>query len=102
MVDHSDDPELQLLSSSNLDNRAGGSPVHHELHNSPLVTHAASIQLPHVFPQRGLLGSVLELRGKGFSPTPQDKRVYINTSAPCSAVVCGVQVSQPAVVSIFD
>jgi hypothetical protein len=93
MVDHIDDPELQLLSSSN---RVGGSPMQHELHNSPLVTHAASIQLPHVFPQRGLLGSVLEIRGKGFQTTPKDKRVYINTSAPCSAVVCGVQVSQPA------
>jgi hypothetical protein len=101
MVNDNDDPELQLLSSGSLDNRIGSSPLQHELHNSPLVTQAAAIQLPNVFPQRGLLGSVLQLRGNGFPTTPQDKRVYINTSAPCSAVVCGVQVNRLTLDFIF-
>ena len=98
MVDHLDDPELQLLRSG-FDNRLGTDPLHHELHNAPLFTHAAFTRLPQVFPQRGLLGSVLQLQGNSFPIIPQDKRLYVNTSAPCSAVVCGVQVSRPAPVS---
>jgi hypothetical protein len=96
MIDCSLDPELQLLrrgldveSSSRNHDR-----LQHELQNAPLFTHAAFTQKPKDFQQRGLLGSVLRQQGEGFPRNPDDERIYVNTSAPFSAVICGVQVSQ--------
>ncbi|KAH9938514.1 uncharacterized protein B0H18DRAFT_1091200 [Fomitopsis serialis] len=46
------------------------------------------------FPQRGLLGSVVEIydkKGTCAIDESQDERIYLNTNTPFSAVVCGVQ-----------
>ena len=52
----------------------------HQLTTSPLVTFSAFEQHPHAFPSRALLG------------TAGGERIYLNTNAPSSGVVCGVQV----------
>ncbi|KAH7907128.1 hypothetical protein BJ138DRAFT_1160878 [Hygrophoropsis aurantiaca] len=41
--------------------------------------------------QYGVLGSVSSIQSKSNVYTPIDPRLYINTNAPFSAVVCGVQ-----------
>jgi len=87
------DPELRLLRRGLGVQAPSGDRLHHELQNAPLFTHAALTYEPQAFQQRGLLGSVLSQQGTGFPAVPQDERIYVNTSAPYSAVVCGVQVS---------
>ncbi|TDL16631.1 hypothetical protein BD410DRAFT_615335 [Rickenella mellea] len=41
--------------------------------------------------QYGVLGSLLSVVDKDAEEKPQDPRLYINTNAPFSALVCGVQ-----------
>ncbi|KAI0356493.1 hypothetical protein OH77DRAFT_206502 [Trametes cingulata] len=41
--------------------------------------------------QYGVLGRVLAIKQPGSSHSPQDPRLYVNTNAPFSALVCGVQ-----------
>ncbi|KAJ6518103.1 hypothetical protein C8R47DRAFT_1031499, partial [Mycena vitilis] len=53
--------------------------LQHQLVTSPLLTYSAFKQRPAEFPSRGLLG------------TSAGDRVYVNTNAPSSAVICGVQ-----------
>ncbi|KAH9911387.1 uncharacterized protein B0H18DRAFT_1169579, partial [Fomitopsis serialis] len=57
----------------------------HEIQTAPIFTREAYAQGggPDCFPQRGLLGSVKDIA--------DDKRIYLNTNAPFSALVCGVQ-----------
>ena len=90
------DPELRLLNRS----RAfeSGGTLSHELTTAPLFTCDAYKIDPKLFPQRGLLGSVVRQMRTGFPLLPQDKRIYINTNTPSSALVCGVQVCECVVV----
>ncbi|KAJ7462991.1 hypothetical protein FB451DRAFT_1139792 [Mycena latifolia] len=53
--------------------------LHHQLVTSPLLTYSALEHRAADFPSRGLLG------------TSAGDRVYVNTNAPSSAVICGVQ-----------
>ncbi|KAJ7679442.1 hypothetical protein DFH06DRAFT_974912 [Mycena polygramma] len=53
--------------------------LQHQLVTSPLLTYSALKQRPAEFPSRGLLG------------TSAGDRVYVNTNAPSSTVICGVQ-----------
>jgi len=53
---------------------------HHQLINAPLLNLAALQQHLDYFPSRGILG------------TSDGERIYLNTNAPNSGVVCGVQV----------
>ncbi|KAJ3551358.1 hypothetical protein NM688_g4749 [Phlebia brevispora] len=82
--DHSDSEELQLLNHSALNER---STKDHELCTAPLVTRGAYLAAgaKDAFPQRGLLGAVVA------SESSSDPRIYLNTNAPFSALVCGVQ-----------
>lgn len=41
--------------------------------------------------QYGVLGSILGIGGQEDRSVPEDRRLYLNTNAPFSAVVCGVQ-----------
>ncbi|KAF9779993.1 hypothetical protein BJ322DRAFT_1023896 [Thelephora terrestris] len=41
--------------------------------------------------QYGVLGTILEIGGQEDESAPEDPRLYLNTNAPFSAVVCGVQ-----------
>jgi hypothetical protein len=45
------------------------------------------------FPQRALYGRVVAQHGAGMAKRADDSRLFINTNAPFSALVCGVQVS---------
>jgi hypothetical protein len=54
--------------------------LRHQLVTSPLLTYSALKYRRRDFPSRGLLG------------TSTGDRLYVNTNAPSSAVICGVQV----------
>ncbi|KAI0796526.1 hypothetical protein C8Q75DRAFT_790700 [Abortiporus biennis] len=80
--DEGDEEELELLtpqgSCRDLDTRILRE---HEISTAPLVTRAAFVAAggQKTFPQRGVLGQLL------------DYELYINTNAPFSTLVCGVQ-----------
>ncbi|KAJ7255111.1 hypothetical protein B0H12DRAFT_540731 [Mycena haematopus] len=77
--DIDDDSELAFLGTATInetDNRAN---FRHQLLTSPLLTRSALEHHVADFPSRGLLG------------ISTNDRVYVNTNAPSSAVICGVQ-----------
>jgi hypothetical protein len=60
---------------------------------TPLLTGDVFNTLPEdTFPQVALYGRVLLQCGSGLPNRPVDGRLFVNTNAPFSAVVCGVQV----------
>jgi len=68
----------------------------HQLRTAPIFTREAYTAAGAAlnFPQRGLLGSVLEVydrTGPVNVNECQDPRLYLNSNAPFSALVCGVQ-----------
>ncbi|KIO19148.1 hypothetical protein M407DRAFT_31200 [Tulasnella calospora MUT 4182] len=66
----------------------------HEVITAPLITRDAFAfgeGLLKVVPQYGVLGSILSVHEQGRKEEFADKRMYLNTNAPFSAVVCGVQ-----------
>jgi hypothetical protein len=69
---------LQPVTPTELDNQVNI--LRHQLVTSPLFTYSALKHRAADFPSRGLLGTIA------------GDRVYINTNAPSSAVICGVQV----------
>ncbi|KAJ7430794.1 hypothetical protein B0H11DRAFT_2134212 [Mycena galericulata] len=74
------DDELSFLQTAALDEPDNDSNLlQHQLVTSPLLTYSALKQRAADFPSRGLLG------------TSAGDRVYVNTNAPSSAVICGVQ-----------
>ncbi|KAJ4467537.1 hypothetical protein J3R30DRAFT_1939294 [Lentinula aciculospora] len=62
----------------------------HELKDAPIFTRDA-IRCGSSTPQYGVLGRALACHSKKDAYTFQDSRVYLNTNAPMSALVCGVQ-----------
>lgn len=77
-------PNAALLSSE---------PLNYTLQNAPVFTHDAFMALgSQVLPQRALFGSVIAQDVSGFPSAAVDRRLYVNSNAPFSAVVCGVQV----------
>ncbi|KAJ7227576.1 hypothetical protein C8J57DRAFT_1197404 [Mycena rebaudengoi] len=68
---------LETAAPTEQDNEANF--LRHQLVTSPLFTYSALKHHAADFPSRGLLG------------TSAGDRVYINTNAPSSAVICGVQ-----------
>ncbi|KAI1789043.1 hypothetical protein LXA43DRAFT_602122 [Ganoderma leucocontextum] len=77
----------------NLDTTLDNAADEHELVTAPLLTRTAyeAAGLAQKKYQYGVLGSVTAICEKGRSYTPPDPRLYINTNAPFSAIVCGVQ-----------
>jgi hypothetical protein len=76
-----DDDELAFLeTATSIEQDNDETFLHHQLVTSPLITYAALKHRMTDFPSRGLLG------------TNAGDRVYLNTNAPSSAVICGVQV----------
>ncbi|EIW82443.1 hypothetical protein CONPUDRAFT_123376 [Coniophora puteana RWD-64-598 SS2] len=65
----------------------------HELRNAPLLTREAYVSSHQDVAnmQYGVLGKTLSIRDKTHHLTIRDPRLYVNTNAPFSAVVCGVQ-----------
>ncbi|EMD40605.1 hypothetical protein CERSUDRAFT_91340 [Gelatoporia subvermispora B] len=79
--------ELQLLNhavSTSMDTEE------HDVKTAPIMTRPAYLQ-GGLASQYGVLGSVISVRDETHSYTPTDPRLYINTNAPFSAIVCGVQ-----------
>ncbi|KAJ7639331.1 hypothetical protein FB45DRAFT_1055469 [Roridomyces roridus] len=72
------DDELAFLATATHDEQGDGL-LQHQLVTSPLLTFSALKNRPQDFPSRGLVG------------TSAGDRVYFNTNAPNSAIVCGVQ-----------
>ncbi|KAH7930072.1 hypothetical protein BV22DRAFT_1079734 [Leucogyrophana mollusca] len=83
--------ELQLLRDDNLDAR--GRSRDHELRTAPLLTRDAYVAAGYRdhTTQYGVMGRALAIYNKSVGYTPVDPRLYINTNAPFSAIVCGVQ-----------
>ncbi|KIM90985.1 hypothetical protein PILCRDRAFT_59166 [Piloderma croceum F 1598] len=83
--------ELQLLDDTSQDSR--GQSRDHELRTAPLYTRDAYVaaDLRDHGAQYGVLGKVIQTYSKRSSEAPEDSRLYVNTNAPFSAIVCGVQ-----------
>ncbi|KAF9247148.1 hypothetical protein BU15DRAFT_84696 [Melanogaster broomeanus] len=86
--------ELSLLHDSSVNVR--GRSKDHELRTAPIVTRDAYVAAGYRehTTQYGVLGralSILYYSNKSQAYSPLDPRLYINTNAPFSAVVCGVQ-----------
>ncbi|KAJ6504918.1 hypothetical protein DFH09DRAFT_1375275 [Mycena vulgaris] len=74
------DDELAFLETATAaEQDIDGNLLLHQLVTSPLLTYSAFKHCVADFPSRGLLG------------TSAGDRVYVNTNAPSSAVICGVQ-----------
>ncbi|KAF8558824.1 hypothetical protein OG21DRAFT_1474654 [Imleria badia] len=83
--------ELALLHDGA--NDAQGRSKDHELRTAPIVTRDAYVAAGYRdnMTQYGVLGRALHIFNKSQAYSPTDPRLYINTNAPFSAVVCGVQ-----------
>ncbi|KAG1732028.1 uncharacterized protein EDB91DRAFT_1251964 [Suillus paluster] len=83
--------ELKHLQSSTVD--ASDLSKDHELKTAPLITREAYVTAGYKknSTQYGVMGEVLSIHSKSSAYVPVDPRLYINTNAPFSAVVCGVQ-----------
>ncbi|KAF4619953.1 hypothetical protein D9613_005364 [Agrocybe pediades] len=65
----------------------------HDLATAPLITREAYAETARSgrASQYGVLGKVLSIQSKDRSEKIDDQRLYLNTNAPFSAIVCGVQ-----------
>lgn len=84
--------ELELLHDSISDTR--GRSKDHELNTAPIITRDAYVAAAYreCATQYGVLGSILSIHNKYNLPyKPVNPQLYVNTNAPFSAVVCGVQ-----------
>ncbi|KAH8106066.1 hypothetical protein BXZ70DRAFT_918051 [Cristinia sonorae] len=82
--------ELQLLNHTALETRDRSD---HELRTAPLLTRSAYLAAGFhgINSQYGVLGSALAVYDQAERDVPEDPRLYVNTNAPFSALVCGVQ-----------
>ena len=85
-----DHHEFELMTSLRVPSEE--KPFQHELKASPLFTRDAFHIARDLFPKRGFLASILRQSRQGVPDTPKDARLYVNTQAPFSAVICGAQV----------
>lgn len=83
--------ELQLLhdNPSNLKVRS----KEHEIRTAPIITRDAYVAAGYreQTSQYGVLGRTISIFNGPTAYTPLDPRLYVNTNAPFSAVICGVQ-----------
>ncbi|KAF5393891.1 hypothetical protein D9757_000142 [Collybiopsis confluens] len=68
-----------------------GSMEVHEILDAPILTRGAFVSRASKGTQYGVLGRAVSCNFKKQSDTFDDPRVYMNTNAPWSAIVCGVQ-----------
>lgn len=90
------DAELALLKSCQR-TTTGLLAKSHSFKTAPILTRDAlnachRDNLVDVFPQRGLLGSVLSMNRQGSAHKSNDPRLYVNLDTPSSGLICGVQV----------
>ncbi|KAG8902261.1 hypothetical protein FRC00_014086 [Tulasnella sp. 408] len=77
-----------------LDGKVKEPTISHQLVTAPLITRDAFTfgdGLAESVPQYGVLGSIVSVHAQGMVEVYNDNRIYLNTNAPFSAVVCGVQ-----------
>ncbi|ETW84550.1 hypothetical protein HETIRDRAFT_473230 [Heterobasidion irregulare TC 32-1] len=85
--------ESLLLNNLSFNTDSGESETH-ELRTAPIFTREAYLEanLGKNVLQYGVLGTIMSIRSpSGAQSPPTDRRLYVNTNAPFSAVVCGVQ-----------
>ncbi|KAI9001331.1 hypothetical protein BD414DRAFT_533084 [Trametes punicea] len=82
--------ELALLCD---DCTIGNSIESHEIMTAPLFTRNAYLagELSDKGVQYGVLGRIISIKRQAGVLKPEDPRLYLNTSAPLSTLVCGVQ-----------
>ncbi|THH12311.1 hypothetical protein EW146_g7741 [Bondarzewia mesenterica] len=88
------DNELLLLDNLSFASDSGNDGGNHELKTAPIFTRDAYIEanLDQNIMQYGVLGTVVNIQSPSSAKSvPSDRRLYLNTNAPFSAVVCGVQ-----------
>ena len=86
------DPELDLLGEDPSLSEEG-SAADHARRTAPVFTgEALEILGPSVMPQRALYGRLISQHSPSLPERAVVPKVYINTNAPFSAVICGVQV----------
>ncbi|KAI0332440.1 hypothetical protein GY45DRAFT_1352709 [Cubamyces sp. BRFM 1775] len=90
---NSEDEATEELRFLNLDVALEDAKDEHEVITAPLLTRGAYVGAGmHIKrSQYGVLGSVMAIREKTRGYVPKDPRLYVNTNAPFSAIVCGVQ-----------
>ncbi|KAF8803657.1 hypothetical protein BYT27DRAFT_7144034 [Phlegmacium glaucopus] len=88
--------EWQLL--EDLSNESDGEDPEQKLSNHDLATAPLLTREAYLFTastgratQYGVLGKALAIHSKSKSEVPNDQRLYLNTNAPFSALICGVQ-----------
>ncbi|KAG9018997.1 hypothetical protein FRB90_007377 [Tulasnella sp. 427] len=77
-----------------LDGQVKEDATSHQIVTAPLITRDAFVYgdgLSNSVRQYGVIGSIVSIHSQGSIEPYDDKRVYLNTNAPFSAVVCGVQ-----------
>ncbi|KAB5592355.1 hypothetical protein CTheo_4179 [Ceratobasidium theobromae] len=84
------DAEFSLLDIGDSNQPSGSDD--HELKTAPLVTREAlDLGVNDHVKQYGLLGQVAAVYSKARIERFRDPRIYVNTNAPMSTIVCGVQ-----------
>ncbi|KAK7695533.1 hypothetical protein QCA50_000169 [Cerrena zonata] len=82
--------ELDLLNHTALES---SDRTDHELYTAPILTRGAFLAggFSGKSSQYGVLGGVVTVYDQKKKDVPDDPRIYVNTNAPFSALVCGVQ-----------
>lgn len=87
------EPELDLLGDDPSISEEGSAAMNHARRTAPVLTgDALSILGSNLIPQRALYGRIISQHSQGIPERATIPQIYINTNAPFSAVVCGVQV----------
>ena len=95
------DPEVDLLGQDPSLSEEGSAAGDHTRKTAPVFTgEALQILGPSVIPQRALYGRLISQHSSNLPEKPTIPKVYINTNAPFSAVICGVQVSSKETTSL--
>lgn len=85
-----DDPEMDLLAA--VSTSAAPTATAHSRKTAPVFTgDVFDAAGTNVFPQRALYGQVMLQSAEGFPEQLLNRKIYINSNAPFSALVCGVQ-----------
>lgn len=96
-----DDPELELLLSAPTPTSGAPLSIVHSRKTAPVITgDALDAAGSSTFPQRALYGQVVSQKAEDFPEKPTNRKLYINSNAPFSALLCGVQVCRSAQFSI--
>ncbi|KAL0949678.1 hypothetical protein HGRIS_009716 [Hohenbuehelia grisea] len=89
-VEHASN-ELELLHDSEGDLSSNSET--HDLTTAPLFTREAFVETTGLDKetQYGVMGATVSIHSPTSVQIPDDRRLYLNTNAPFSAIVCGVQ-----------